>query len=335
MSRGIIYLSFTENGAKLAGRLSERLGGSVVYSRSYGNFALQNWTAENFNRGRALVFIGAAGIAVRAIAPHLKNKAMDPAVVVMDEAGQFAVPILAGHLGGANDLARRIADVCGAVAVITTATDVRGRFAVDEWAKRQNCAVVNPAAVRKISARILDGQPVTIRSDWQVVGKPPAGVAISEEGPADVVVSLQQPETTALWMAPRIAVLGVGCRKGVPAEVLERAFTELIGTNGIYPGAVIGAATIELKQREPGLLSFCSSHGWALTVFSADQLRCAEGVFAPSPFVEGVTGVDNVCERSAVLAANGPLKVKKTTGCGVALALAARPFHPDWRWKDA
>ena len=126
------YLAFTDTGLALAKRLAAALPGSVARCGQDGT-SLAEWTGVQFVQSDALIFVGAAGIAVRAIAPHCKSKTTDPAVVVVDECGRFAVPILSGHLGGANDLARTIAAVCGAVPVITTATDAHGIFAVDEW----------------------------------------------------------------------------------------------------------------------------------------------------------------------------------------------------------
>ena len=98
--------------------------------------------------------------------------------------------------------------------------------------------------------------------------------------------------------------------------------------------AVCGAATIDLKAEEAGLLDFCAAHGWPLTCYSAEELRRAEGTFTPSAFVEQTTGVDNVCERSAVLAGGGALLTGKHAGNGVTMALAWRPFRLDWRWKN-
>lgn len=119
------YLAFTETGLALAKRLADSLPGSVVRCGQNG-ISLAEWTSSQFVQSDALIFVGAVGIAVRAIAPHCRSKTTDPAVVVVDECGRFAVPILSGHLGGANDLARAIAAVCGAVPVITTATDAHG-----------------------------------------------------------------------------------------------------------------------------------------------------------------------------------------------------------------
>ena len=135
------YIAFTARGLALAQQLAAACPGSVARGGADG-VRLTDWTAAQFAQSDALIFVGAAGIAVRAIAPHCKSKTTDPAVVVVDECGRFAVPILSGHLGGANDLARAIAAVCGAVPVITTATDAHGIFAVDEWAKHQNCMVL-------------------------------------------------------------------------------------------------------------------------------------------------------------------------------------------------
>ena len=172
MSRA--YLAFTAKGEALARRLAEALPGSV--SRCGGDVTLKGWTAEHFAQDEALIFVGAVGIAVRAIAPHCRSKAADPAVVVVDEGGNFAVPLLSGHLGGANALARALAKACGAVPVITTATDVNGLFAVDLWAKAQNCAVLEPERIKRVSGALLAGQTVRYWSPWPVAGEAPAGV---------------------------------------------------------------------------------------------------------------------------------------------------------------
>ena len=136
------YIAFTARGMALAQQLAAACPGSVTRGGADG-VRLTDWTAAQFAQSDALIFVGAAGIAVRAIAPHCRSKAADPAVVVLDEGGQFAIPLLSGHLGGANELAQRLAAVCHAVPVITTATDGRGVFAVDEWAKRQNLSLIH------------------------------------------------------------------------------------------------------------------------------------------------------------------------------------------------
>ncbi len=150
----------------------------------------------------ALIFVGAAGIAVRAIAPHCQSKTTDPAVVVVDECGRFAVPILSGHLGGANDLARAIAAVCGAVPVITTATDAHGIFAVDEWAKHQNCMVLEPERIKLVSGKLLAGQPVHYWTDFPVTGTAPPGLCPAGARKKPTLHSPSPPPGKALHLVP-------------------------------------------------------------------------------------------------------------------------------------
>lgn len=324
------YLAFTAKGLALAQQLAQTCPGSVSRC-GLGGVTLAGWTAQQFAAADALVFVGAAGIAVRAIAPHCKSKASDPAVVVLDECGRFAVPVLSGHLGGANELARRLAAVCGAVPVITTATDANGVFAVDEWARHQNCAVLEPERIKKVSGALLAGRTVRFASDWPIAGSLPAGLA--EDAAAPELALTLCPAGDALHLVPRIGVLGVGCRRGTGADMLAEAFAAFCAQAGFAPQCIAAAASIDLKQNEAGLLAFCQSRGWPVEFFTAEQLRQAPGSFTPSAFVQSVTGVDNVCERAAVLAAGGPLVFHKFARTGVTFALAVRPFAPDWRWQ--
>lgn len=330
----LFYLAFTGRGMALAESLAAALGGEAM--RCGRPMKLDEWTAAAFPTADGLVFVGAAGIAVRAIAPHVRSKTSDPAVVVVDECGRFAIPLLSGHLGGANDLARKIAGVCGAVPVITTATDANGVFAVDEWAKRQGCVVVNAERIKLVSGALLAGKPVRVRSPWPIAGESPAGVIPVENGPCDVLLDVCGGAEDALRLVPKIAVLGVGCRRGISCEALEAALETLLQKTGLAASAICAAATIDLKKDEAGLLKFCERHGWPLRIYSAEQLRQAEGEFTASAFVTSVTGVDNVCERAAVLAAGegGTLRWKKLAGGGVTMAAALRPFAPNWRWQD-
>ena len=327
----LAYLSFTEKGRQLAGRLAAALGGTA--QRCGASCSLEAWTAAHFSQSDGLVYVGAAGIAVRAIAPHLKSKTTDPAVVVVDECARYAIPILSGHLGGANDLARAIGRVCGALPVLTTATDVNGVFAVDEWAKRQNCLVLNPERIKTVSAKLLAGGTVRVQSSWPIAGQPPRNVCQTEDRGADVLLDIHPGTGEKLHLVPRIAVLGVGCKKNVSFQMLETALAAFLDRTGVCEQAISAVASIDLKKNEPGLLAFCAAHGWPLKTYPAEQLRAVEGRFTPSAFVKGVTGVDNVCERSAVLASGGTLCQGKTARDGITMALALAPYQPNWRWQ--
>ena len=328
------YLAFTEKGLALAQKLASALPGTVDRC-GHGGPGLADWAAEQFAHADALIFVGAVGIAVRAIAPHCRNKAVDPAVVVLDECGHFAVPILSGHLGGANDLARALAAVCGAVPVITTATDANGVFAVDAWARHQNCAVLEPGRIKRVSSRLLAGGPVRYRSEFPIAGQAPAGVVPAGEAERADFALTPFPAGDALHLIPKIGVLGIGCRRGTSAAQLEAAFAQFCAAHGLAAVCITAAASIDLKAHEPGLLEFCRIHGWPVQFYSAAQLQNAPGQFTPSAFVRSVTGVDNVCERAAVQAAGGTIILPKQAGNGVTFALALRPFAPDWRWQDA
>lgn len=325
----LAYLAFTEKGFALADSLAQALGGTVA--RCGKPDSLQTWTEKHFADADGLVFVGAVGIAVRAIAPYLQAKWTDPAVVVVDEAAHFAVALLSGHLGGANSLARAISEVCGAQAVITTATDVNGVFAVDEWASCQGLTVVNPEHIKLISGKLLAGNTIRVYSTYPVEGECPAGVELVKEPPADVTVSVLK-EDGLLSLTPKAVVLGVGCRKDIPQATLESVWERFSQETQLREESICAVASIDLKKDEPGLVGFCQSHGWPFHTFTADQLKEVPGEFSPSAFVSRVTGVDNVCERSAVALSGGTLIAKKFAADGVTMAAGLKPFRLDWRW---
>ena len=176
----IATIAFTPPGLQLGRRLGAALGPGWELTAGFGpgGCGVRAWTAARFGAYDALVFIGAVGIAVRAVAPHLKGKATDPAVVVLDEGGRFVIPLVSDHLGGAGALARRLAALTGGQAVLTAASDVRGAFAFDRWARAQGMAVQNPGRIRPVAARYLNGGAVTVHSRFPIQGTPPPGVRL-------------------------------------------------------------------------------------------------------------------------------------------------------------
>lgn len=260
------------------------------------------WTGERFADSDALVFIGATGIAVRAIAPHVRDKFSDPAVVSVDEAGQFAVPMLSGHVGGANDLAREVAAAIGARAVVSTATDVNGLFAVDEWARKQGLALVERQIAKEVSACLLDGGTVGFASDIAVEGALPSGV---EEGPHELGIKVgldtaDCPFAHTLHLVPRVVTVGVGCKRGTDAAALEAFVRGALANAHVSPAAVARVASIDVKRDEVAVLALARALGCEPVFYSAEQLAAVEGIFASSDFVRAAVGVDNVCERAAV-----------------------------------
>lgn len=326
-------VSFTDRGAALALRVRESLSGMLAerYDR-FGDLSLRKTALSRFAQQamvdcELIVFIGAAGIAVRAVAPYLAGKAFDPAVLVLDENGRFVIPLLSGHLGGANAFALGLAGALGAQAVITTATDGRGVFAADSWAREQNLVVLETGRIRKVSAALLRGERVGFRSEAPVEGRIPPGLETRGSFPAGIAVGFDtrsEPFGCTLHLVPRAVYAGIGCRRGAGERAIEAAVRAALEAAGLPWEALCAAATIDRKAREPGLAGFCAAHGLALSAFSAEELAGVPGEFTASAFVRETVGVENVCERAAVCAAKGGrLLLAKTVRDGVTVALAA------------
>ena len=283
---------------------------------------------ELFSGADLLIFVGALGIAVRNIAPFVKDKCMDPAVLCIDEQGTFVISVLSGHIGGANRFAAKLADALGAVAVITTATDLRHRFSVDSWATANGLIIDDMKAAKAVSAAVLEGE-VPMESDLPVLSDYPSGVKKAEEtdretGPGILVSwNIRQPFSPTLRLIPCCLHLGIGCRKGIGKEAVANAVEKVCLAYRIDPRAVKGVYSIDLKKDEPGLTAYCREQGWPFQVYTAQELNQVEGTFQASAFVKSVTGADNVCERAALKDAD-TLIISKTAVNGVTVAAAVK-----------
>lgn len=300
----------------------------------------QAWAEKQFQESDAVIFVGACGIAVRSIAPFIKSKKTDPAVLVIDECGKFVISLLSGHLGGANELADRAAEILGAQPVVTTATDLHGRFAVDVFARKNHCSIFHMKAAKEVSAAILAGENVGFYSAFPYEGVLPKGLvscdkngetangAKPEIGIAVTIYREELPFSSTVQVVPPAAVLGIGCKKAKDPEEVYQTACENLKNAGIYREAVGSVASVDIKKEEPALADLAKRWKVPFETYSGEELLAVPGVFTSSAFVRQVTGVDNVCERSAVLASGqGRLIQKKTCGCGVTTALAVR----NWR----
>lgn len=322
-------ISFTPKGQALGERLARELEEAVHIPFCVLELPLRDWVKARFLPGEGLVFIGAAGIAVRSVAPFVQSKLTDPAVVALDQEGRYVIPLLAGHVGGANRLARRIAALTGGQAVITTATDLNGVFAVDTWAVSQGLQIANPERIKAVSGLLLAGETVAIGSLSPVEGLAPEGVLLADWAPGrDVLIGqLRPPDHRALHLVAPVITAGVGCRKGSGKEDILAALADALKERDIHPLALGRVCSIDLKKEEPGLLAACKELGVSLETFSPEELWALGGAFTASPFVEEVTGVDNVCERSALLGSRGGVLIagKRSPRPGITVALALAP----------
>ena len=281
-----------------------------------------------FARYDQLICFISLGAVVRLLAPHLKSKDEDPGVTVVDDAGQFVIPVLSGHIGAANQWSERVADLLGATAVLTTASDVGKTIAVDILGRHLGWRVESPKInITRVSAHVVNGEPVAVVQEagspnWWTRPTPlPANIALlsrfSQVQPdkhkavlwithASVAPAVWQQwhERLVVYRPPlapdvRIAV-GLGCDRGTPLATLQQALNQALAQAGAQPSQVAAVASITLKADEPALLALAHELGWQLVFYTPEQLA---GVPVPNPseVVRQYTGTPSVSEAAALL----------------------------------
>ncbi len=292
-------ICFTDAGKKLMLTLGEKLNDRNAFdTENVEN--LSDFTLEVFNEGNVLIYIGAVAIAVRAIAPFVKDKTTDPAVLAIDEQGNFVVPVLSGHIGGANDYARQIAELIGAIPVVTTATDIRGEFAVDVFAKKNNLEINDMKMAKEFSAKLLRGEDAVFTVSPRIH---------SEDG---------------LFLIPKCLVVGMGCRKGKSFEELEEFLLNMLNENHLDKRAVKALVSIDIKKDEEGLNRLADGLNIPFITYSAESLMAQEGDFDRSELVLEKTGADNVCERAVSAYGAEKILVRKTAKDGMTIAIGVQ-----------
>lgn len=297
---------------------------AAVYGYN-GEKSVCHKAGELFNKSSAMIFVGACGIAVRAIAPFIKNKMIDPAVVVIDDCGNYVISLLSGHIGGANELSSFIAKEIGATPVITTATDVNGRFSVDSWAVKNSLTITSMKTAKDISAQILV-EDIPFTSDIDICGDFPNGLVHGESGKLGIYVSYKtiNPFDNTLHLVPKILHVGIGCKKYTTLEQIEELYRKTLDEYNIDLRSIKNLSSIDLKKDEEGLLKFADKYKLPVEFYTAEELNALSGEFTPSSFVKGITGVDNVCERAAYKSSEfGSFIVRKTSKDGVTIAICA------------
>ena len=359
----ISVIAFSLTGLSLAEKLEDGLSGHNevdVYVKSIHadnsiKESLNQWAEARFQDSDALIFVCSCGIAVRAIAPLVRSKKTDPAVIAVDELGLNAIALLSGHLGGANELARYLAAVMEAEAVITTATDLHEKFAVDLFAKKNHLQILNKDGIAKVSAKVLAGETITISIESghyresgdtddsntkeetnldqskTLVDKGQA-IRMIDYPPTEKVdvVGAEEPERydASIYLRPKQYVVGMGCRKDKDSAELMTFYRKTLEQENIEPELVYALASIDKKKEEAGLLAICERKRIPFLVYTAEELSQMNGMFHASSFVETQVGVDNVCERAALAGCGkgGKLIYEKHAQDGMTIAIAKR----DW-----
>lgn len=337
----ISIISFTKRGTELSRALYNGLKND---NESVNNYAYEKFIQEGskdfikveaklsdlagglFNSSDAIIFIGAIGIAVRAIAPYIKDKYTDPAIICMDDFPRYIIPILSGHIGGANKLARCIESLTGAKAIITTATDNHGIWAVDEWAKDNALYISDRNIAKLISADLLAGKSINILSDYKLFGSIENYFIYNKENKYSVYIgnylSLKGRKgnyidnrlsvsgidydelnisENMLRLIPKNICLGIGCKRNTSFEKILEYLKFFLENKNIDINSIGRIASIDIKKNEEGILRLAKYLGVDFTCYTKKELLAAKGDFSESEFVRSITGVGNVCERAAAL----------------------------------
>ncbi len=339
----IAVWALTPEGTRIAERIAEsREGKAGVYIKSGISSAsmdavcfenLKNAVAREFHQHRVHIFVMAAGIAVRMIAPHILSKTQDPAVLVADDAGCFVISLVSGHLGGANAMTRAVAQSLGATPVVTTATDNAGVPAIDLLADQYGLAIEHMAAAKAVSMAFLSSKQV-----WR---HDPYGVLEAEltdwtsPMPSELTESavgiyidhrVRKLPAGVLILRPPTLVVGMGCNSGTTKKELVETVCKVFARKELSLLSIRRFATISDKLTEPGLCAMADHWRRPLAGFDRGRLASVAEVPNPSECVKKYMGVSSVCEAAAILgAAGGSLVVPKQKQGNVTVAVAAVP----------
>jgi cobalt-precorrin 5A hydrolase len=345
----------TDDGAALGRKIQQQLPDADLYLAGFVRQAdkpdshpparsferLSEGLSAVFSQYRGHIFIMAAGIVVRTIAPLIRHKTVDPAVVVIDEAGRHVVSLLSGHIGGANALAQTLAQVIDATPVITTATDVHQLPAIDVIAGELGLEIENVDAVKTVHMALLAGGKVRLHDPYELLGRRlpgrfiAAAVDLVEAAPDEtaaqpgIFVDDRQVDLPAdiLVLRPATLAAGIGCNRGTPVHEIRDHLLQVMAAHRLAPGSLMGLASIQIKQDEPGLLAAAEELGLPIRFYPPNQLERVEGIENPSAVVAKHLGVSSVCEAAAILAANrGNLIVPKRATPNVTVAIARIAF---------
>ncbi|WP_105615028.1 cobalt-precorrin 5A hydrolase [Vallitalea okinawensis] len=334
----IAIYALTQPGIKLAEKIIDQLEDCYLFvSERHANEkyhpivgSLKQSLTENWKDYHVFIMIMATGIVVRSIDGLLENKAVDPAVLVLDQGGNFVIPLLSGHLGGANDWAIKVSDLIDAQPVITTATDVQGVLSFDVIAKQNKCKIENFHYLKEISSGLLENKKVGLYSSVDLPTQLPNSIKLVEHiddlkaFESKVIISERvfNIDEEALILRPPSLILGIGCRRGVEKAKIDTALKDFLGQKGLSMSSITKVVSIDLKADEQGIIELTREYNIPFITYGVDEISRVIHLFEESPFVKNVLGVGAVCEPAAYLGATEPeVIVGKESYDGITFAL--------------
>ena len=362
----IVIFSFSEKAGRLSTYLNQKLAklyNCNVISYTSAKYAyisgistmdktIQHTVHEYFKTGNIIIFISACGIAVRSIAPFIKNKTTDPCVIVMDELGHYVISLLSGHIGGGNAFTQKIAAITGAVPVITTATDINNKFSIDVFAKNNGLHITDMYKAKDISADIIHNKRVGMITGRyiNIDGDIPDELDIIVPGYYTFTGNLQlnsgsydnifiitpftdyfkaagidchNKKCNKLYLTPKQTVLGIGCKRDTDTDKLSTFVKNILMQYNISPASIAAITSIDIKKNEPALINLAKEYNCDFLTYDNSTLKNVPGDFSSSEFVTKITGVDNVCERAALCCSNNNhLFLRKIKSDGMTIAIA-------------
>ena len=336
MDNNISIIAFTENGRNLINKIQKSMEINLDIWNSEEE-PVRDFIARKYVNTNGFIFIGAIGIVFRLLKDHITTKDKDPFVVVCDDRANYIIPVLSGHIGGGNEFATKLAIKLNAIPVLTTATDVNNKFAIDVWAKKHNCQIIPISNIKHITKNILEDTAIGLQCNFKTVSPYPFSVNLSETkvGVSIGLNSEYEPFEKTLHIIPKIITVGVGCRKNTDINKFEKFILETLSNLDISIHAVEQICSIELKSNEPCILKFSEKYNIPFHTATADALNEIEGNFPTSEFVKKITGVDNVCERSAKLFSNnGDIILHKTSFDSMTISIAKKDWECNFEYNN-
>lgn len=338
----IAVIALTQNGSNLAFDISKNIESklflpSKFIKSSYNAQILEMPFTKNismlFKEYEGLIFIMATGIVIRSISKYIVSKTNDPAIVVMDEKGNYIISLLSGHIGGANELAVKVSKITGGQAVITTATDVNNSPAADIISKKNNCYIENIENLKYINSTLANSETVALFTEYPVKNNREDIIIInpSQKYNSNIVISdtiYKMNFGKTLYLRPKILVLGIGCKKNTPYNEIKSSIQDFMNKNNKSIHSIETISSINIKSKEEGILEFCKNYNINYSTFTAEELNTVAYKFSLSEFVKNTVGVGNICETSGFLSSNkGKQIVSKTIYNGVTLALFQKEYN--------
>lgn len=316
MAYRVKVYSYTENGKLLADKICQIKadyfrGEKLIFCND------DNLIDEDiFNSYNAHLFIGAVGIAVRKTAPFISSKYEDAAVIVVDEKGQFVIPVLSGHIGGANSISQLIAEKINATAVLTTSSDVNGYNAIDKIVSEYRLTYSPIDCIRRVNKKIINGEKIKVSIGENIAVKDDtSGIyEVTDSDDFDVRITND-----------RKYVIGIGCKKNTDSFVFRNTVNGVLSDNNIRHEEIDRISSIDLKSEEKAIVDYASTYNLMFETYSADELNSIDGEFDESEFVKEITGVSNVSERAAAFAGSlmgqGEFVLKRFTENGITISI--------------